>query len=222
MTKHIHIIGPFNTGTNLLNNIISNSDVIDLVDNDSIVIYNNDNEPIHKHTLIIKDINNYLLDKNNIVIIMYKNVYNWLYSIKKCSYDIKFKNMYSEVELYSKKFANMIELYNFYYINYISILNNFNNVIFMDYEKIIDIDTDTSFDYINSKLQKINLQITSKDKMMIELSKPSKNHGDPVNSATDAKNNYKQNNKMVKQFVQEIPVLNKSVRSSIINYFEKI
>ena len=60
MTKHIHIIGPFNTGTNLLNNIISNSDVIDLVDNDSIVIYNNDNEPIHKHTLIIKDINNYL------------------------------------------------------------------------------------------------------------------------------------------------------------------
>ena len=58
--------------------------------------------------------------------------------------------------------------------------------------------------------------------MMIELSKPSKNHGDPVNSATDAKNNYKQNNEMVKQFVQKIPVLNKSVRSSIINYFEKI
>ena len=128
--------------------------------------------------------------------------------------------MYSEIELYSKKFTNMIELYNFYYINYISILNNFNNVIFMDYEKVID--NDTSFDYINSKLQKINLQITSKDKTMIELSKPSKNHGDPVNSATDAKNNYKQNNEMVKQFVQKIPVLNKSVRSSIINYFEKI
>ena len=222
MTKYIHIIGPFNTGTNLLNNIISNSDVIDLVDNDSIVIYNNDNEPIHKHTLIIKDINNYLLDKNNIVIIMYKNVYNWLYSIPKAPYDIKLKNMFSTVELYSKKFDNMIELYNFYYINYISILNNFNNVIFIDYEKIIDTDTHTSFDYINSKLQKINLQITSKDKTMIELSKPSKNHGDPVNSATDAKNNYKQNNEMVKQFVQKIPVLNKSVRSIIINYFEKI
>jgi len=218
MTKHIHIIGPFNTGTNLLNNIISNSDVIDLVDNDSIVIYNNDNEPIHKHTLIIKNINNYLLDKNNIVIIMYKNVYNWLYSIKKCSYDIVFSNMYSEVGLYSKKFANMIELYNFYYINYISILNNFNNVIFMDYEKIID--TNTSFDYINSKLQKINLQIISKDKIITELSKPSKNHGAPINSATDAKNNYKNNNEMVKQFVEKIPVLNKSVKSSIINYFE--
>jgi hypothetical protein len=218
MTKQILIIGPFNTGTNLLNNIISNSDVIDLVDNDSIVIYNNDNEPIHKHTLIIKDINNYLLEKNNIVIIMYKNVYNWLYSIKKCSYDIVFSNMYSEVELYSKKFSNMIELYNFYYINYISILNNFNNVIFMDYEKIID--NNTSFDYINSKLQKVNLQITSPNKIMIELSKPSKNHGAPINSAIDAKNNYKQNNEMVKQFVQKIPVLNKSVKSSIINYFE--
>jgi len=218
MTKQIHIIGPFNTGTNLLNNIISRCDIVDLNGSDSIVIYNNDNEPIHKHTLIIEDINNYLLDKNNIVIIMYKNVYNWLYSIKKAPYDIIFKNMYSEVELYSTKFSNMIELYNFYYMNYISILNNFNNVIFMDYEKIID--TKTSFDYINSKFQKVNLQITSPNKIMIELYQPSKNHGDPIKCATDAKNNYKNNNKMVKQFVEKIPILNKSVKSNIINYFE--
>jgi len=220
MTKQIHIIGPFNTGTNLIRNIMSNCDTVDLSDNDSIIIYNDDTQPIYKHTLIIKDINNYLLNKNNIVIIMYKNVYNWIYSISKSPYDIKIKNVYSVIELHSKKFSNMIELYNFYYINYISILNNFNNVIFMDYEKVID--TNTSFDYINSKLQKINLQITSKDKMMIELSKPSKNHGSPINSATDAKNNYKNNNEMVKQFVEKIPVLNKSVRSSIINYFENI
>ena len=220
MTKQIHIIGPFNTGTNLIRNIMSNCDIVDLSDNDSIIIHNDDTQPIYKHTLIIKDINNYLLDKNNIVIIMYKNVYNWIYSISKSPYDIKIKNVCSVVELHSKKFANIIQLYNFYYINYISILNNFNNVIFLDYEKIID--TNTSFDYINSKLQKINLQIKSRDKMMIELSKPSKNHGSPVNSATDAKNNYKNNNQMVKQFVEKIPVLNKSVMSSIINYFENI
>ena len=218
MTKHIHIIGPFNTGTNLLHNIISNCDVVDSNNNESIFIDSDVHKPINKHTLIIKDINNYLLDNNNLLIVMYKNVYNWIYSISKSPYDIKIKNVYSQVEIHSKKFANIIQLYNFYYINYISILNNFKNVIFLDYEKIID--TDTSFDYINSKLQKINLQITSKDKMMIELSKPSKNHGDPVNSATDAKNNYKNNNKMVKQFVEKIPILNKSVRSSIINYFE--
>ena len=218
MTKQIHIIGPFNTGTNLLHNIISNCDVVDSNNNESIFIDSDVHKPINKHTLIINDINNYLLDKNNLLIVMYKNVYNWLYSIKKAPYLIIFSNMYSEVELYSKKFGNMIELYNFYYINYISILNNFNNVIFLDYEKIID--TNTSFDYINSKLQKINLQITSKDKIMIELSKPSKNHGEPINSATDAKNNYKNNNEMVKQFVEKIPVLNNSVYSGIINYFE--
>jgi hypothetical protein len=220
MTKQIHIIGPFNTGTNLIRNIMSNCDVIDLFNKDSIIIHNDNTQPIHKHTIIIKDINNYLLDKNNIVIIMYKNVYNWLYSIKKSPYDIIFSNMYSMVELYSKKFANMIELYNFYYINYISILNNFNNVIFMDYEKVID--TNTSFDYINSKLQKINLQITSRDKIIIELSQPSKHHGVSIKCATDAKKIYKTNNEMVKQFVEKIPSLNKSVMPCIINYFENI
>ena len=179
MMSHVYIFGPFNSGTNLIMKIITLMPINNVIVNE---------ENVWKHTIKSPEIQQIIDNKNNIVIFMYKNVYNWLYSIKKCSYDIVFSNMYSEVGLYSKKFANMIELYNFY--------------------------------YINSKLQKINLQIISKDKIITELSKPSKNHGAPINSATDAKNNYKNNNEMVKQFVEKIPVLNKSVKSSIINYFE--
>ena len=126
--------------------------------------------------------------------------------------------MYLEVEFQSKKFPNMIELYNFYYINYLSILNKFDNVIFLDYEKVID--ANSSFDYINSKLQSLNLCILSKDKFMLELSKPAKTHGATVKSATEAKKIYNINNNMVEQFVRKIPGFHNSISNTVLHYFE--
>ena len=73
MTKHIHIIGPFNTGTNLLHNIISNCDVVDSNNNESIFIDSDVHKPINKHTLIINDINNYLLGE-----LTYRELYKLL------------------------------------------------------------------------------------------------------------------------------------------------
>ncbi len=149
---------------------------------------------------------------------MYKNLYNWLYSIQKSPYDLKFSKLYLEVEFQSRKFPNMIELYNFYYINYLSILNRFNNVVFLDYEKVIDVNS--SFDYINSKLQHMNLRIMSNDKFILELSKPAKTHGASVKSATEAKNIYSKNNNIMAQFVKKIPILYKSIKPCIIRHFE--
>lgn len=217
MTKQLHIIGPFNTGTNLLHNIISRCDCVDLNTNTNVFVYNQ-HKPFSKHTLKINEITKHLSNSNNLIIIMYKNVYNWLYSIQKSSYNLKFTKLYLEVEFQSKKFPNMIDLYNFYYVNYLSILNKFDNVIFLDYEKVINVNS--SFDYINSKLQHMNLRIMSKDKFMLELSKPAKTHGASVKSATEAKNIYNNNNNMVAQFVKKIPSFHKSIMPSLIHYFE--
>jgi hypothetical protein len=184
-----------------------------------VVIDANQNKPFGKHTLKINEITDYLANKDNLLIIMYKNVYNWLYSVKKSPYHIKFTKLYLEVELDSKKFPNMVELYNFYYINYLSILNRFQNVIFLDYEKVIN--TNTSFDYVNSKLERLQLRILSNEKFNEQLSKPAQSHGNPVKSAVDAKNKYKFNNDMVKGFVGKIPRLKKSIKPTLINYFEK-
>ena len=200
MSNKVHIIGPFNTGTNLLHNIIKNCNCIDLNTNE-LVILEDPHKPFSKHTIKIKDINDYICNKNNLLIIMYKNVYNWLYSIQKAPYDAKFTKLYSSVELFSKTFPNMIEVYNFYYINYLSLLNQSDNVIFLDYEKIID--TPTSYDYLNTK-----------------LSKPAKKHGVSVSSATEAQKKFEQNNDMVKRFVQQIPSFNKSIKSEVITFFE--
>jgi hypothetical protein len=218
MTKQLHIIGPFNTGTNLLHNIISNCGCVDINTNTNVAIELNQNKPFGKHTLNINEITNYLANKDNLLIIMYKNVYNWLYSVKKSPYHIKFSKLYLEVELQSKKYPNMIELYNFYYINYLSILNKFQNVIFLDYERVINMNT--SFEYVNSKLQPLQLRILSNEKFNEQLSKPAKSHGNPAKSAVDAKKNYNFNNNMVKAFVSKMPRLKKSINPTLIYYFE--
>ena len=217
MSKQVQVIGPFNTGTNLLFNIINKSNCIDLIQNKYISI--EQFKPIDKHTLNITTIENYLKNPNNLLIIMYKNVYNWLYSIKKEHYDIKYTKLYLPVELYNKKFPNMIELYNYYYTNYMSILEKYPNAIFLDYKKVIDIST--SYNYINNKLSKIDLFIELKDKFNEILMIPAKNHGRSVKNTIVAKENYPDIQNMVKQFLINKPKLKLSIKPLLIDYYEK-
>ena len=217
MSRNVSIIGPYNTGTNLLFNIINGTNCIDLIQNKYVTI-EHQHKPIGKHTLNIKSIENYLNNPDNLLIIMYKNVYNWLYSIKKSHYFIKYTNLYSPVELDNKKFPNMIELYNFYYINYMSILERYPNAIFLEYNKVID--KSNTYNYINNKLNKINLNIKSINKLTELLMKSSKKHGEPVKNADEAKNKYFYRQNTVKKFLKQKPNLNHSVKSILINYYE--
>ena len=217
MQRQIHIIGPMNTGTNLLFNIINNSNCIDLINNTTIKSSNQHN-PFNKHILEINIIEDYLRNKDNLLIIMYKNVYNWLYSIKKANYSIKYTKLFLPVELDNKKFSNMIELYNFYYINYMSILERYPNVIFLDYNKVINIQT--SYDYINQTLSKINLSILSKDNFNKTLMTSSKNHGNSVKNSQEAVRIYDINQQMVYNFLQKKKKFNRSVKHTLIDYYE--
>jgi hypothetical protein len=220
MPRNVHIIGPFNSGTNLVFKIINNSECIDLTDNTSVHI-TDQHKPFGKHTIDISVIENYLYEPSNLLIIMYKNVYNWLYSIKKEHYSLNYTKLYLPVELSKKKFSNMVELHNFYYINYMSILQRYPNAIFLDYNKVID--KSISYNYINNKLSKINLSINSAVNFNKTLMKPSKTHGNPVKNTDEAKQQYNNVHNMVKKFVQKIPNLNRSIkRSNLIKYYENI
>ena len=218
MSKNVHVIGPYNTGTNLLFNIINNSECIDLIQNKSISI-EHQHRPFGKHTLDINIIENYLKNPDNLLIIMYKNVYNWMYSIKKEHYYIKYTKLYLPVELDNKKFHNMLELYNFYYINYMSLLEKYPNAIFLDYKMVID--KSTSYNYINNKLSKINLSINSKDKFHKTLMTPAKTHGKSVKNVIEAKESYSDIQTMVKNFLLTKPKFNRSVKTVLIDYYEK-
>ena len=218
MSKNVHVIGPYNTGTNLLFNIINNSECIDLIQNKSISS-EHQHRLFGKHTLDIKIIENYLNNPDNLLIIMYKNVNNWLYSIKKAHYDIKYTKLYFPVELDNKKFPNMIELYNFYYINYMSILEKYPNAIFLDYKMVIN--KSKSYDYINNKLSKINLFINLKNKFNETLMTPAKNHGTSVKNVIEAKESYSGIQDMVKKILLTKPQFKRSIKPVLIDYYEK-
>lgn len=217
MSKQVHIIGPYNTGTNLLFNIINNCECLDLINNQTVSILHQ-HKPFDKHTLDIKLIENYLNNPNNILIIMYKNVYNWLYSIKKSHYFIKYTKLYLPVELNNQKFPNMIELYNYYYINYMSLLNRYPNAIFLDYKKVINISS--SYDYINDKLSKNNLSINSKNNCNKTLMTPAKTHGNPVKNTMEAQKGYLNKQIMVKNFIIQNKKFGNSIKSVLFDYFE--
>jgi hypothetical protein len=90
--RTIKIVGPFNTGTNLLANIINSDNCVDLLSNSTCSLLRqttHDATNFDKHTVNISEIIQYLQNEKNLVIIMYKNVYNWLYSIKKAQYSLK-------------------------------------------------------------------------------------------------------------------------------------
>ena len=150
---------------------------------------------------------------------MYKNVNNWLYSIKKAHYDIKYTKLYFPVELDNKKFPNMIELYNFYYINYMSLLEKYPNAIFLDYKMVIN--KSKSYDYINNKLSKINLFINLKNKFNETLMTPAKNHGTSVKNVIEAKESYSGIQDMVKKFLLKKPKFKRSIKPVLIDYYEK-
>ncbi len=216
--KNIYIIGPYNSGTNLVHNIIKNCVCKDLINNNNIIIDSCQNKPFGKHIIDINIIKRYLENPNNLLIIMYKNIYNWLYSIKKACYAIEYTKLYRPVKFNNTQFPNMIELYNFYYINYLSLLNNYTNVIFLNYERIID--KNKSFNYINQKLEKINLYISSEYIYNLELMKPAKTHGKSVKTCDDAKKKYLINQNTVKNFVNLRPQLKKSIKQTLISFYE--
>ena len=216
--KRVHVIGPFNSGTNLLFNIISKCQCVELTTNEKIKIGDNVHDPFDKHTLKINDdIDNYLKDDNNLLIIMYKEVYNWLFSIKKQSYDLKYTKLYLPVNFRGKNFKNVIDVYNYYYINYMNLIKKSKNVVFLDYKKVID--KNTSYNYINNELSKLNITVLSQPKFNIQLNTKSKKHGKPVKNSEEAKNSYNHNQIMVRKFITKIPILKKSINHQLESFY---
>ena len=220
--KEIHIFGPVNTGTNLIIKIINNCKCIDkttqqiLHAGDQLKLWNN--QTAIKHCTNINVIQNDINNSDTLAIIMYKNVYNWIYSLKKKSYEIKFNGLNKPVIFNKNIYKNAIQLYNYYYSTYINLINKNKNVIFLDYYKIID--KETCFNYINSKLEKYNLYLESNNKLIETLNKSSKDHGNPVKNSDEALKSYLSNKLLVKKFIIRNTNINKDVNNQIIKYFE--
>ena len=220
--KSVYVIGPFNTGTNLVHKLFEKSMCINNITNEQLIVHEPKQKIVrglsNKHLTNVKIINSYAEKHDTLIIIMYKNIYNWIYSLKKESYDIKFTKIDDPITFCDNPYKNVVQLYNYYYSMYMFLIKHNTNVIYLDYEKIID--KDTCFDYINSKIEKYNLQLSSKEEFIKVLNKPSKNHGNPVNNSDEALESYLKNQTLVKTFLLKNTNMYKDVNQKFIDYFE--
>ena len=116
------------------------------------------------------------------------------------------------------KFSNIIELYNYYYSMYKKLIENNNNVIFIDYRKIID--KSSAFEYINSKLIPLNICIVSNDKLLKTLDVPAKSHGKNVQTSDSAITSYHTNKINWSIKVNKSKISN-SINNTLFDFFEK-
>jgi hypothetical protein len=206
MTK-IRIFGPFHTGTNLIHTIINGSGCVRL--DTGKIITSNQND---KHDLYPN-----FTEDDEFAILMYKNIYNWIYSINKEPYDIVFNDLTSTISFRGETFQNIIHLYNSYYLSYMDLLTR-KNVVFLDYVKVID--KDTGFDYINRKLEGLGLVLQNKEKFVEILGKPAKNHGFSRKNSDDAFAHYLPNQMVYKKFIHEQTIIGNFLNDDILHLFE--
>lgn len=220
--KNIIILGAWNTGTNLISNIFDNNTLINLKTNEVLNICNDDNK-IWKHNPKFALIEEFAKDHNNIIVIMYRNIYTWLNSMKKASYELHFESLTSLATIKNKKhdidisFRNIIHVYNHYYHNYMKLSIQYPNVVFFDYRKIIN--QDTCFEYMNFKLSRLNLTMTTKYKVIQQLIQPAKNHGASVKDSTQAVEKYDKTIFIMKIEVKTYNMTN-IIDENITDYFE--
>ena len=176
----IQILGPFNSGTNLLARILRDTSHLDSDDN--IFIEPVGSTIIWKHSIEYNLIRYICNMKNTIIFIMYRDPFLWINSMIKKSYDIRnFKKLNSKISFRNYKYKNIIKLYNHYYDTYMSIIKKNNNVVWIDYCKLVD--KNNSYDYIQEKIKSVNLKLNSKNKLLYYLNTPAKHHGDSVKTS---------------------------------------
>ena len=212
--NNIQIFGPFCTGTNLITKILKQNI------NEPLNIQWEGHTHIWKHTIKLSHLEKCVkIHKNTLFICMYRPLYEWVASIRKKHYDIKWDNHINHLcILRNIRWKTIIHLYNNYYSNYKYLIENYDNVICVNYYKLLDNATVKS--YINNKLTPFPLTVKSADNINILLQQPAKKHGKSVKNAKEALLKKKLINNRLKN-TNEKKFMDKVVNTPIIQYFTK-
>jgi len=214
----LQILGQFNTGTNLLLQMLEGN-CRDEVGRD---VYMKDTLFAWKHTLHRRvQVENCLREDNRYIIILYKNVFAWLYSIEKYPYDVMFDALDGPVSMQGYPYNNLLELYNTYYRMYMDLIHQYGEkkVIWMDYHRIIHLPT--SADYIRKKLAVAGLSIVEEARIGEVLGTSSKMHGKSVQNWEEAMERYPRVVETYREYVMSRPSLAASYQESIEQFFEQ-
>lgn len=218
----IQLLGPFNTGTNLLSKILKQNIKQD------IKIHSEGHTLFWKHNINKSFIKEYIrLNPDTLFICIYKPLHNWICSMQKSSYNIKWNNTLTGKCIFTHKkymkdtkleYKNIIEIYNEYYNMYMELIQAHKRVIFMNYYDIID--KKNVVKYITNKLFVYNLSIKSNDNIFSILNKPSKSHGKSVKTSNEAINKKNQCYNKINNCEKNRLIIKKHLNNEIIDFFE--
>lgn len=210
----VFILGPYNSGTNLLQNIFA-------------YINGHRNEVSHqwgrlprdkqmhgggKHTLIdLPDLFDKVVQKNSLYIVCFRNIHSWINSCLKKNYKITIDEA-DDIKFCNRKWGSLVEVYNEYYTNYMKIIKKYDNVIFIEYSKIIE--DKEGFKYLRSKIKPFGLHINKKY-FDYCLSVPSHHRGTVGNS----KNAQKKEKKVINSINDHTKFVT-DVKKEIIEFYQ--
>lgn len=231
MKKKIQILGPFNSGTNLIAKILNNAT------NEKISLSPDGSTYFWKHNIYFKKIYNFIKKNQDVLFIcMYRDIFQWIKSTLKTNYDVKgmankftrnkitsisSKNSFRQLKLdkpcsiHEHYFKDLIHLYKFYFFNYLKLITSFKNVICISYSKLLLPDR---FNYLSEKLNKFNITL---NKINLEkiLQKPAKGHGGSVENIKQAIEKSKNVNKKYSE--KDLKYIKKRINDKLIHFFIK-
>jgi hypothetical protein len=175
---HVNLLGPYNTGTNLVNNLLKTQ--LKSKDDGSTRIW--------KHSLKKIMIENYTKEySDTLFVICYRPMYSWIKSIEAVPNHMQIQwdgALNTPIKINDYTFNSIIDLYDTYYNNYQYLLQRCPNVIMVEYYKICD--PAISYYYLKSKVAPFNVKLPSRSEYNAILNKQAKTHGPSVNNCQEA------------------------------------
>ena len=200
--KNVYILGPYNSGTNLLQNIFEpinghseevgskignfSGKYLNLKDiykpNKKGVLSCNKHPYIggYKHSNELLRLIPKIIKSDSLYIICYRYIFSWIISTKKAHY--KIKKLYNGYLYNNKIYPKLSSIYIDYYKMYLKLLKRYDNFIFINYSKLI---SPNGLEYLNDKLKPFSITI-DKTHFNKVLNKPSKYHGKSVSNSLTA------------------------------------
>lgn len=218
--KKLQVLGPFHSGTNLLlKMLIDNCEDLDNPDDNKVDI--SENLLSWKHTLRIWYIDGLLQEKKeNVLVLIYKNMYNWMMSMALDPIDVKLeKGLSGKCKMLNLEFENIIQMYNRYYRMYKFFLEKHpRQVVVLHYYKMIQKDTGPS--YIRSKLESIGVQLVSEEMILEKLGCASRRES--VANSSEAVDKYSLVQQTMQKSMASYPRLKSFIEQDLIDYFEEL
>lgn len=211
--KKVQILGPFNSGTNLLHQILDQAYKVEVGPIGSTIIWKHTIMDAAKVGKLKKNrVEGKVLGDDVLKIVMVRDPYFWLRSLGKKRYTLESFSrspdnindlIVSECKLRSRRYANCVELWNAYYGNYLKHLSPFSSTLYIRYEQLI-FEPERVIGVISKYLQ-LRPMYTQMSEIMKIMQPPSnsraKNYKDAVKYNATAENRVDQYSPEVIKFI---------------------